>query len=409
MCHEFASWNANRTLLRMSRRPPLIFIFTVTLTGILNNTLISPAIPDILDEFGTASSRAGGLVAAGSVAGIVVAPLVGVLADRYGRRVVLSSCLAIFGTFGGLAAFSPNFEVLIGARLLQGVGSAGLVNLAVVLIGDHWSGTARTRLVGRNAAVLTTGLAALPLLSGWVTEVFGWRVTFGIYTVALLIAAVTWVVLDGWRPEHPPSVREQIGGVGAVVRQPAVIALLTAGFLVFVMIFGLFLTVFPVHLAEQFGMKAGARGVMIAIPAIGSTLMAFNLGRIRGWFSTKGVVVFSSVGFVIAFMTIGLAGAVAVVVVGAILYGASEGALIPSLQDEAMEASPDEHRGAVVAVWVSAARAGQTVGPLIAGVGLAFWTTGTVFLVGSSVAVFVLLLGLVGPLRSTPMKARVRA
>jgi MFS family permease len=392
----------------MSRRPPLIFIFTVTLTGILNNTLISPAIPDILDEFGTTSSRAGGLVAAGSVAGIVVAPLVGILADRYGRRVVLSSCLAIFGTFGGLAALSPSFEILIGARLLQGVGSAGLVNLAVVLIGDHWSGSERTRLVGRNAAVLTTGLAALPLLSGWVTEGFGWRVTFGIYTVALLIAAVAWLVLDGWRREHPPSVRDQISGVGAVVRQPAVVAFLTAGFMVFVMIFGLFITVFPVHLAEEFGMKAGARGVMIAIPAIGSTLMAFNLGRIRSWISTKGVIVFSGIGFVVAFTTIGLAGAVAVVVVCAILYGASEGSLIPSLQDEAMEASPDEHRGAVVAVWVSAARAGQTVGPLIAGVGLDFWTTGTVFVVGSSVAIVVVLLGLVGPLRRIPMKTRSR-
>jgi MFS family permease len=226
--------------------------------------------------------------------------------------------------------------------------------------------------------------------------------------VALLIAAVAWLVLDGWRPEHPPSVRDQISGVGAVVRQPAVVAFLTAGFMVFVMIFGLFLTVFPVHLAEEFGMKAGARGVMIAIPAIGSTLMAFNLGRIRSWISTKGVIVFSGIGFVVAFTTIGLAGAVAVVVVGAILYGASEGSLIPSLQDEAMEASPDEHRGAVVAVWVSAARAGQTVGPLIAGVGLDFWTTGTVFVVGSSVAIVVVLLGLVGPLRRIPMKTRSR-
>jgi MFS family permease len=390
----------------MSRRPPLVFIFTVTLTGILNNTLISPAIPDILDEFSTLPNRAGVLVAAGSVAGIVVAPLVWILADRYGRRIVLSSCLAIFGLFGGLAAFSPSFGVLVGARLLQGVGSAGLVNLAVVLIGDHWSGAERTRLVGRNAAVLTTGLAGLPLLSGWVTESFGWRVTFGIYTVALLMAVVTWIVLDGWRQENPPTVREQIGGVGDVVRQPAVLVLLTAGFLVFVMIFGLFLTVFPLHLAEQFGMKAGARGVMIAIPAIGSTLMAFNLGRIRGWVSTRGVVVFSGVGFVVAFTTIGLAGAVAVVVVGAILYGASEGALIPSLQDEAMEASPDEHRGAVVAVWVSAARAGQTVGPVIAGVALSFWGTGTVFVVGTSIAVIVAVLGLIGPLqRSGALKA----
>jgi MFS family permease len=219
------------------------------------------------------------------------------------------------------------------------------------------------------------------------------------------MAAVTWVVLDGWRREDPPTIREQIGGVGDVVRQPAVFVLLTAGFLVFMMIFGLFLTVFPVHLAEQFGMKAGARGVMIAIPAIGSTLMAFNLGRIRGRVSTRGVVVFSSVGFVVAFTAIGLTAAVAVVVIGAILYGASEGALIPSLQDEAMGVSPDEHRGAVVAVWVSAARAGQTVGPLIAGAALGFWATGTVFLVGTSVALAVLLLGLFGPLKRVAVKA----
>jgi MFS family permease len=71
-----------------------------------------------------------------------------------------------------------------------------------------------------------------------------------------------------------------------------------------------------------------------------------------------------------------------------------------------MEASPDEHRGAVVAVWVSAARAGQTVGPVIAGVALSFWATGTVFVVGTSIAVIVALLGLVGPLqRSGALKA----
>lgn len=391
----------------MSRRPPLPFIFAVTLTGILNNTLVSPALPDILEEFGVASDRAGTLVAVGSAAGILIAPVVGVLADRYGRRIVLSACLLVFGVFGGLAALAPTFGFLVLARFLQGFGSAGLVNLAVVLIGDHWSGTDRTRIVGRNAAVLTTGLAAMPLLSGAVTELAGWRITFAIYTVALAMAGVAWMVLDSWRPSTPPTVREQLGGATAVVRQPAVAALLGAGFLVFVMIFGLFLTVFPVHLAEEFGMKAGARGVMIALPAIGSTLMAFNLGRIRHVWSPRAVVVFAGGGFMLAFVTIGITTAIAIVVMGAILYGASEGVLIPSLQDEAMEASPGEFRGAVMAVWVSAARAGQTIGPLLAGLALAIWTTGTVFVVGASVAVVVLLLGLFGPLERDSNRKRV--
>src|SRR5690606_12329211 len=102
------------------------------------------------------------LVAAGSTAGILMAPVVGILADRFGRRVVLTVCLAVFGTFGGVAALAPSFEVLLLARFMQGFGSAGLINLAVVLIGDHWSGAERTRIVGRNSAVLTVGLAAMP-------------------------------------------------------------------------------------------------------------------------------------------------------------------------------------------------------------------------------------------------------
>ncbi len=52
------------------------------------------------------------------------------------------------------------------------------------------------------------------------------------------------------------------------------------------------------------------------------------------------------------------------IVLGCIVYGVGEGALIPTLQDQAVELSPPEHRGAVVAVYVGAARLGQTIGPL---------------------------------------------
>ncbi|MGA8039142.1 MAG: MFS transporter, partial [Acidimicrobiia bacterium] len=222
----------------MSRRPPLAFIFTVTLTGILTNTLITPALPDILDEFGVPSDRAGLLVAAGSVAGIFLAPMAGLLADRYGRRVVLTTCLVVFGLSGGLAALAPTFNLLLLARLVQGIGSSGLVNLAVVLIGDHWSGVERTRLVGRNSAVLTIGLAGLPLLSGATTEAFGWRVTFAIYTLALITAGVSWLVLDSWRPEQRQTLGEQIGEVRVLARQPVVMVTLVTGFLAFIIIFG---------------------------------------------------------------------------------------------------------------------------------------------------------------------------
>jgi MFS transporter, ACDE family, multidrug resistance protein len=382
----------------VSRRPPLAFIFTVTLTGILTNTLITPALPDILDEFGVPSDRAGLLVAAGSVAGIFLAPVAGLLADRYGRRVVLTTCLVVFGLSGGLAALAPTFNLLLLARLVQGMGSSGLVNLAVVLIGDHWSGVERTRLVGRNSAVLTIGLAGLPLVSGATTEAFGWRVTFAIYTLALITAGVSWLVLDSWRPEQRQTLGEQVGEVRVLARQPVVLVTLVTGFLAFIIIFGLFLTVFPVDLAERFGLSAGSRGVVIALPAITSTLMAFNLGRIRGAVSSKMVLLIASAGFAVAYLTLGLAVTLVMVVPAVLVVGASEGLLVPTLQDLAMDASSDEHRGAIVAVWVSSARLGQTVGPILAGLAIAAWGTATTLAVGSSVAVLIFLLGLFGPL-----------
>lgn len=379
------------------RRPPLVFIFTVTLTGILNNTLVTPAIPDILGEFGVESARSGLLVAAGSVAGIFVAPVAGLLADRFGRRVILTTCLAIFGVSGGLAALAPTFEILLLARLFQGVGSAGLINLAVVLIGDHWTGADRTKVIGRNTAVLTVGLAAMPLLSGAVTEVAGWRITFGIYTVALLTAGAAWWTLDDGRRADTASVFDQIRDAAFVLRQPILMATTAAGFVVFMVIFGLFLTVVPVHLADVFGLGAGARGVVISIPAVTSTLAAFNLARISSRISARTVVVVSSIGLMLAFTTIGAAGTLILVVAAALVYGASEGALIPMLQDLNIAAAPEEHRASVIAVWVSFARLGQTVGPLISGAMLGFLSTGSTLVLGASVAGAILILGIFGP------------
>jgi MFS family permease len=375
----------------------LVFIFTVTLTGILSNTLVTPAIPDILADFGLPADRAGLLVATGSLAGIVIAPVAGFLADRFGRRIVLTMCLGIFGVFGALAAIAPTFEILLLARFLQGVGSAALVNLAVVLIGDNWDGSDRTRLIGRNSAVLTIGLAAMPVLSGFVTEAASWRVTFGIYTVALGTAAAAWVTLDGRRPQSPPHVRDQFGEAIVVLRRPVLRASILSAFLVFVAIFGLFLTVLPLHLAEVFGMEAGARGLLIALPAISATLASFNLGRMRTLTSARTVVIFSAVALVIAYVMLGLTTTLIVAITATLIYGASEGFFIPMLQDVTLEDAPDDHRALVLAVWVGFARLGQTIGPLLAGVAVGLIGTGPTFVAGSGIAVLIGLIGVFGP------------
>lgn len=263
------------------RRTPLWFPFALTLVGITSNALVTPALPNVLAEFSASEATSGFIVASGSVAGIFVAPIVGIAADRIGRRPVIVACLCMFGIFGTAVALAPTLPLLIVARFLQGVGSAGLLNLAVVLIGDVTSGDRRTKLIGRNSAVLTTGLAVLPLISGGVTQLFDWRVTFTLYSAALPLALVGWFVITPTPSVRIDSVADQLRGAIDAVRHPVNLASIVGATLVFIGIYGLFLTVLPLHLEGEFGLNAAKRGAVLSVPAVTSTLVAFNLGRLR--------------------------------------------------------------------------------------------------------------------------------
>ncbi|MGB0147584.1 MAG: MFS transporter, partial [Ilumatobacteraceae bacterium] len=71
---------------RSSGHRVLPLVFAVTLTGIMANSLVSPLLPDILDTFDQSAGSAGPLVAAASLPGIFLAPIIGFAADRWGRR-----------------------------------------------------------------------------------------------------------------------------------------------------------------------------------------------------------------------------------------------------------------------------------------------------------------------------------
>jgi MFS family permease len=103
----------------------------------------------------------------------------------------------------------------------------------------------------------------------------------------------------------------------------------------------------------------------------------------------------ASVLFVVGFMIIGFANVLFGVFAGALLYGLGEGASIPTVQDLVAGNAPEASRGAVVAAWVGAARAGQTIGPLLAGVALQAVGASTTFVLGGLVAAVLLVLQIV--------------
>ncbi len=365
-------------------RPPLWFIFAVTVSGILANTLLTPAIPNVLAEFGQPDGKAGILVASGPLPGVIIAPVIGVLADRLGRRKVLLPCLVWFGVAGLAASLAPTFNLLLAARFVQGIGGAGLINLGIVLIGDHWSGIERTKLIGRNSAVLTLCLALIPSLSGIITDVAGWRWSLGLASVSIPVAIIGARVLPASRPAQARTLGDQLRGAAEVIRTPIILAVVVAGFFLFVVIFGVFLTALPLHLEQEFGLGARDRGLVLSSPAIGSTLAAFNLAKVREVVSLRTVLVVSGGLISVAALTIGLAPALIMVLLASVFYGLGEGLMIPALQDVATSATPDSQRASVMAAWVASVRLGQAIGPLVFAAIFAATTTGTSMVVGAA-------------------------
>jgi MFS transporter, ACDE family, multidrug resistance protein len=364
----------------------VVVVGAITLTGIMANTLIAPALPDIERELDASGLALGAIVALASLPGIVMAPVVGVLADRFGRRHVVVPCLAVFGAGGTVGLAAPSLGILLSGRFLQGIGAAGLVNLAVVIFGDRFEGFARDRAIGRNAAVLTVGLAVFPVVGGVLTSLGGWRLAFAPYALAFVIAAVALMVLPPDRPHARVPWRDQARASRRYLRDARVLAMMATGFVAFLLLFGLVLTNTPLHLDRVFGLGPSVRGLVLGVPAAATVVVGWRFGRLVARYGTWVLVLFGFACFAVAFATVAVAPWVGLVVAVSLLWGLADGLTVVPLQAYAASIAPAAQRGFVVAVWVGAARAGQTAGPLVAGALLGPLGTRGLFAVGAGVA-----------------------
>ena len=374
-------------------RPSRLLVFSVTAMALLNNSVLMSSTPEILESFGEPVSRAGLLIAAGTLTGIVAAPAIGFLADRHGRKRILVPCLLVFGTFGSLGGFSPSFEWLLTVRIIQGLGSAGLINLVVVLITDHWSGLDRARLLGQNSAVITGFLAVFPFLGGATTDLFGWRWNFAYYAMALLVGAVVARSLDDPWVGRRVSVGRQLREAVTELAIPVNAVCVALGSLTFFVMFGVFLTLIPIHLDQVFGLGPTERGLVAAVPAVTSTVTALVVTWFRARWSVGFLVATGLAVFGATFVAMGL-GSLWLLVAAAGIYGLAEGLTIPTLQDLVAERAPEHLRGVLMALWVGGLRVGQTAGPLVVGLAIGLWSTTSVLVVaGVAVGCLALVLG----------------
>ena len=103
--------------------------------------------------------------------GIFLAIFIGYLADRFGGRRVILICVTIFTVFGSAGFLATSFPMLIGLRMLQGVGTSGIVGVALTLIGELYEDDQeRLRVLGTNLALMYLTQLVIPVISGIVAS-----------------------------------------------------------------------------------------------------------------------------------------------------------------------------------------------------------------------------------------------
>jgi len=197
----------------------------------------------------------GMLITVFTLPGIFLTPVFGVLADRAGRKRILVPSLLLFAVAGGACAFARNFNLLLAMRFLQGMGAASLGSLNVTLVGDLFSGKERVRAMGYNAGVLSIGTASYPATGG-AKAALGWYCPFALpllaLPVALPVAVLVATRLDAPEVRGGESLARYLKGVWGSLGRRDVIGILASGTLVFIILYGSYLTYFPFLLARGF-------------------------------------------------------------------------------------------------------------------------------------------------------------
>src|SRR6056297_685183 len=118
------------------RNKNIYIIFGITLLAVMGVASITPAFPSIAEHFDINYKKIGLLITVFTLPGIFLTPVLGILADRFGRKTILAPALFLFAIAGFACSQVNSFNSLLILRFIQGIGAASLGSLNVTLIGD---------------------------------------------------------------------------------------------------------------------------------------------------------------------------------------------------------------------------------------------------------------------------------
>ena len=165
--------------------------------------VVSPLLPLIAADYQISMALAGLSVSVFALTYMISAPLLGHLADRIGRRRMLTCCLYGFAATNLLTASAPNFISLLAARLLAGAAAAGVAPSLYALVSAMAPPDRRASWLALTVSGLLVSLSLGAPIGGLAGASFGWPSIFTVLAGAslLLVSANRWA----WPEDYGPG------------------------------------------------------------------------------------------------------------------------------------------------------------------------------------------------------------
>ena len=178
-----ATWGLTRKQIVM-----LAVLVFGTFVTVLNQTVVSPALPSIMAEMSVDAATAQWLTTGFTLVNAIMVPVTAFLTDRFTTRRLFLASMILFTCGTALAAWGPNFPVLLAGRLVQAGGAGILMPLVMTVLMWTFPVDRRGTAMGVFGIVIAFAPAVGPTVAGIIIDQANWHIMFWI--IAALCAVV---------------------------------------------------------------------------------------------------------------------------------------------------------------------------------------------------------------------------
>ncbi|MCB9303668.1 MAG: MFS transporter [Lewinellaceae bacterium] len=354
-------------------RTPLLVLFVTIFIDLLGFGLIIPILPIYANELGASGVVIGLVASSFSLMQFLIAPFWGSLSDRFGRKPILLTSIAITGLAYLLFSQAATLGLLFAARLLAGAGSAN-ISTAQAYISDITPPERRAKSFGIIGAAFGLGFIFGPPVGGYLKTHYGIE-SVG-YTAATLCAInllMAWFLLDESLVEKKtdgPLFRNPIANFGKALNQGTITSLLLVN-LVFITAFSLMTVSVTLMWEEHYDLNEAQVGYTFAFLGV---VAAIVQGGLVGWasriFGDKRLLIYGCI-----LMFVGLTSLPFVPVhlfiplelLGLVFISLGNGALTPTIASLLSQLASRQEQGRVLGFSQSFSSLGRVIGPFLGG------------------------------------------